>query len=111
MQGPESVGLPGSANGTLGTSSASDTEGAGSLDPAPGESQAPSPPPPAAAAATGGDARPAGASADDAQQSLEAARKVEKARRAAKAGEGPGKGQQAQGSRPSRRAKTQHSNR
>jgi len=90
MQGSEAgTGSSTTANGLPGSSAAGHTEAAGSLDPAPGISQAPAP------AATDNTTGHIKQQSDG--QSLEAARKAEKARREAKAGGGASKGQQAQG--------------
>ena len=90
VQGAEaSAGSFTTADGLPGSSAAGHTEAAGSLDPASGTSQAPAP------AATGNTTGHIKQQSDE--QSLEAARKAEKARREAKAGGGPSKGQHAQG--------------
>jgi len=88
VQGAE-AGAGGSttANSLPGSSAAGHSEAASSLNPAPGTSQAP--------AATDNTTGQTKQKSDG--ESLEAARKAEKARREAKAGGGASKGQQAQG--------------
>ena len=88
MQGAEAgAGSSTTANSLPGSSAAGHSEAAGSLSPAPATSQAPA----ATDSATGQIKQKSDG------ESLEAARKAEKARREAKAGGGASKGQHAQG--------------
>ncbi len=90
MQGAEAgAGSFTTANSLPGSSAAAHPEAAGTLNPAPGTSQALAP------AATDNATGQTKQQSDG--ESLEAARKAEKARREAKAGGGASKGQHAQG--------------
>ncbi len=90
VQGAEAgAGSSTTANSLPGSSAAGHSEAAASLDPSPGTPQPP------ASAATGHTTGQTKQTSDG--ESLEAARKAEKARREAKAGGAASKGQQAQG--------------